>query len=394
MNPNLAKLSFLLVDDDESSYLLTEKLLSVSGITNTTVAVNGKDAIEKLIHTARPVDVIICDLNMPVMDGIQFLRHLAALKYPGNLILLSGEDERILSSAYQLAQAHKLNIVSAISKPISKEQLQSSLAQVNLAVEGELELAQVPIDKDELITGLKEGALEFVLQPKVEISSGKTTGAEVLARWNHSSRGLLEPGSFIPLAEEIGAINELTRVIYTKAIEQIKQWQQKNIDLKISVNIPMDSLEQLSFFDFIVESIETDNIDPQRVILEITETQIMKNVAGALETLTRLGMKRVGLSIDDFGTGYSSMEQLKQIPFTELKVDRAFVFGADQDASMQAILESSIELARKLNLEIVAEGVETQADWDLLSELGCDYAQGYYYAKPMSSDDFESWIES
>ncbi len=392
MNPGLAHLSFLLVDDDVSSYLLTERLLQRIGITEIIAAVNGKDAIEKLIHASRPFDVIICDLNMPVMDGIQFLRHLAVIKYAGTIIFLSGEDERILSSACQLAEAHKLKILTAISKPVSKAQLLDRLAELKQQADGRLGMAAVPIDKDELITGLKQDALEFVLQPKVEISSGKTTGAEVLARWNHSSRGLLEPGSFIPLAEEIGAINELTRLIYRKAIEQVKQWQQKNIDMKVSVNIPMHSLEELSFFDFIIASIEAEHIDPRVLILEVTETQIMQNVASALETLTRLGMRKLGLSIDDFGTGYSSMEQLKQIPFTELKVDRAFVFGADKDTAMQAILESSIDLAHKLNLEIVAEGVETQAECELLSELGCDCAQGYYYAKPMSSDEFEAWL--
>jgi EAL domain-containing protein (putative c-di-GMP-specific phosphodiesterase class I) len=165
-------------------------------------------------------------------------------------------------------------------------------------------------------------------------------------------------------------------------------------DLNIGINISVDALNNLAWPDEIASQIEGYGLHPSSITFEITESRLMENISVALDILSRLSLKRFNLSIDDFGTGYSSLEQLQRIPFSELKIDRAFVHGASEDTSARAILESNELLARKLNMRIVAEGVETQEEWDLVTELGCDQVQGYFIAKPMHIDDLCEWLGS
>ena len=170
------------------------------------------------------------------------------------------------------------------------------------------------------------------------------------------------------------------------------KWRADGLDLKIGVNFSVDNLNQLDLPEWIVSVASEEGMDPSKVILEVTESRLMEDVTKPLEILTRLRLKRIGISIDDFGTGFSSMEQLKRIPFEELKIDRAFVFGAAGDPSARAILESSVDLGKRMGMSLVAEGAETQEDWDLVAELGCDMVQGYFVAKPMPGDELPSWI--
>jgi EAL domain-containing protein (putative c-di-GMP-specific phosphodiesterase class I) len=183
----------------------------------------------------------------------------------------------------------------------------------------------------------------------------------------------------------------MTKIILEKSAAQLRKWYNQGHQLKLAVNVSMDNLNQLNLpeeFEAIVQAV---GVRPSQFILELTETRLMENLTVSLEILTRLRLKGFGLSIDDFGTGFSTMENLKQLPFTELKVDRAFVNGAVQDEAARAILSSSIQLGKIFHLNLVAEGVETQQDWDLIAESGCDEIQGYFIAQPMPPDQFIEW---
>jgi len=162
----------------------------------------------------------------------------------------------------------------------------------------------------------------------------------------------------------------------------------------MGINISVDTLNDLGWPDEIAAQIEDCGLKPSSITFEITESRLMENISVALDILSRLSLKRFNLSIDDFGTGYSSMEQLQRIPFSELKIDRAFVRGASDDSAARAILEANQLLAKKLNMTIVAEGVETQEDWDLVTELGCDQVQGYFVAKPMPVEELCVWLHN
>ncbi len=382
-------LKVLVVDDDKFMLDLILAALNGLGIDNVGTAANGEEALS---YTGRePVDVIFCDLNMPEMDGIEFLRHLADQKFEGGIALISGENPRVLESAEKLAKAHDLNILGALQKPLDRESLLEVLGKLERKKGRRRQGPSRKISIDELRRGLEGNELTVFFQPKVDLQTRRLKGVEALVRWQHPEWGLVGPGAFIPVAEEHDLIDQLTYVVLVKAIEQAGIWSSQGLDLVVSINISVDNLNWLELPEFVVEQVEKAGLKASSVILEVTESRLMQDMSSALEILTRLCMKGVGLSIDDFGTGYSSLEQLQKVPFAELKIDRAFVHGAAKDTTARAIFESSVDLAKKLNMTIVAEGVEDQEDWDFVAALGVDLVQGYFVAKPMPVDEFADW---
>jgi EAL domain-containing protein (putative c-di-GMP-specific phosphodiesterase class I) len=391
---DFTQLSYLVVDDEDFVLNLSVRILGKLGCEKVETANNGNVALEKIDSAAEPFDIAICDLNMPEMDGVEFMRHAAGKDFSGGVIFLSGEDERMLDTARDLAEAHNLNIIGAMPKPLKPDALKALLEQYKPKEEKRSYAAQESITEEELRAGINDGTgLLLVYQPKVNIKTGEITGVETLARWQHPERGMLGPGAFIPLSEESGLIDELTYAIYRGAVSQVGEWLSMGIQLRTSINVAVNTFTKDGFVDFVTEVALEQGVDPSNLVLEVTESQVMEDAVNCLEIMMRLRMKKFGLSIDDFGTGHSSMAQLKQIPFTELKVDRAFVYGAVHDSSARAILESSVSLAKNMKMEIVAEGAENREDWDLVESLECDYVQGFYCAKPMSNDQLMEFME-
>jgi len=387
-------IQIMIVDDETSILDLTTRHLEKMGYCNITSCQSGQFALEKYQAKTVSFDIIISDLNMPEMNGVEFLRHLSEEGYEGGIILLSGEDERILEIAKELAKARNLNVMGYISKPFKREALELLLADYS----PQSPIISAPlldeISEEELRAGMDGDELVIVYQAKTKLETGKVVGVEALARWNHSERGLLPPYTFIPLAERSQLIDELTYNIYTKTLSQMRTWLEKDIILEVSINISVNSFTTDGFVDFLIKTAEEYNVNPDMIIFEVTETQIMENSLECLEKLMHLRMKNFGLAIDDFGTGHSNMSQLKNAPFTELKIDRAFVNGACEDPSARTILKSSVDLAKKLNMYTVAEGVETKVELELVKELGCDQIQGFYIAEPMLANDFEIFFQS
>ena len=387
-NIKLSDLAFLVVDDDPVILDLATQILATARAGKVNTARDGQEALEKLMAGNGHYDIIICDLNMPGMNGVEFLERLSDISFEGAILLLSGKDNRLLESASELARAHRLNVIGTISKEHLVKDMINRIMQ-DYVPSHEKGGRPVPssISEDELREGLASSALTIYYQPKINIHKGCISGVEVLSRWQHPSEGILPPSSFIPLAESTGLIHDLTYSVYGMAVTQIKQWQQESVHLHFSINISANSLVKPQFYQFIINCLKEHDLDPNLVILEVTEREIMTDITQSLASLMNLRMQNFGLSIDDFGTGYSSMEKLKMIPFTELKLDRSFVTDVSKRPSAQVILESSVSLARKLNMEIVAEGVESRDDWDLVSALCCDYVQGFYCARPMPAEE-------
>lgn len=387
----------LIVDDETFVLNLSQKILRKLGYDSLTTASNGSEALEILNAANQTISLIICDLNMPEMDGVEFMRHAANARFEGGMILLSGEDERMLQTALDLAKAQNLNVLGAIPKPLRPDLLQPMLEAFKPSRSEKRQFTpQASLSPDELRAGLQsidDTGLLLVFQPKVHVNTGKVSAVETLARWQHPERGILGPGAFIPLAEESGMINQLTEMIFRKAARQTADWLIDGLEIKTAVNFSVNSFTDADFPGFILNTVEEAGISPSTMTLEITETQVMDSVLDCMEAMMRMRMKRFGLSIDDFGTGNSSMAQLKTIPFTELKIDRAFVNNAANNKSARAILEASVSLAKSLEMETVAEGAETREDWDLVESLGIDFVQGYYCAKPMPNEEFLSFLE-
>ena len=205
---------------------------------------------------------------------------------------------------------------------------------------------------------------------------------------------MLGPGTFIPLAQAMGEIDNLSNQIYTGALSQAAEWVEQGINLRIAINVSINSFSNPDFCDLLLDATKRHGLAPEQIVIEVKDTQTEYIPAKCLEALMSFRLKRFGLSIDDFGTGKTSLTRLINVPFTEMKIDKIFVNGASQNASALAILESSIDIAKKLNMEIVAEGVEVKEDWELVKELGCDYVQGFYCAKPMRNEDLIDFIKS
>jgi EAL domain-containing protein (putative c-di-GMP-specific phosphodiesterase class I) len=214
-----------------------------------------------------------------------------------------------------------------------------------------------------------------------------------LVRWRHAQYGgYIYPDNFIPVIEQNGLINDLTRSVLKKSVQQLDLWLQQGLDLKVSVNVSMENLDRFNLPDIYEAAVRDCNVPVERVTLEITEGKLGKDFVQTLDILTRIRLKGFGLAIDDFGTGHSFMETLKHMPFTELKIDRIFAHGAAEDSDTRAILESSIKSGKVLELNIVVEDIEIQADYELAVELGCDEIQGYIIAQPMPADEFAGWL--
>lgn len=396
MNQAYHDMSILLIDDDPFYSQLAVEVLNNLGFDEVSVANDGNTGLNRLTGRGLHYDVVICDLNMPEMNGVEFIRHASQTGFDGGIILLSGENKRMLETAYGVAKTHDANILGAMAKPINPEELQAAMGRFEPNGQSKRSFVpQAPITETQLrdgIAGSDNDEVKLVFQPKIEVATGKITGVETLARWWNRDRGVLGPGAFIPLAEERELIDDLTNTIYKKAVGQAAQWQAEGIDLRTAINFSVNSFSKQEFCDFLIEVVRQSSVDPSCLILEITETQAMSIAVDCLESIIGMRLNRFGLSIDDFGTGNSSLAQLKNIPFTELKVDRAFVNGASQNESALAILEASISLARKLEMVVVAEGVETREDWDLVEQLGVDYVQGFYCAKPMTNEELMTFM--
>ena len=389
-----SELRVLLIDDQVFVLNLTRRLLNKLGIENILTATSGEDALRILDDAEQLPDIIFSDLNMPGMDGLALIRHLGERNIELGIVFVSGEDKRILTTAEVLGKSHNLYILGSIQKPVKSESI-TELLNRYARDRTILSVRRIePITEEELNTGLENDMLELVYQPKVSVTEKKLIGVEALARWRHPERGVLGPGTFIPLAEELGKIDEITDQVLRKAMAQGAEWEVEGHSIGISVNYSVDSLNRLDLPEYIETTIQENGMDPKLVTIEVTESRVMRDITSCLEILTRLRLKGLGLSIDDFGTGNSSMEQLKRVPFTELKIDRAFVNDATNDKVARAILESSVTLGKSLELKLVAEGVETQNDWDLIAGLGVDEVQGYFVAKPMPPDEILNWRQN
>jgi len=390
-NVDLSEFCFLVADNDPLIQNLISLILQQLNAQRVDTAANGDEALVQL-DTAEPKpDVIICDLYMPSMDGLELLRHVAATTYNGSILLVSGADKRVLETAVGLAKAHNLKVLGTATKPIQPEQLTTLLSNLKPEAARQGQTKSTAVTADELRRAIESDELEIHFQPKVKIFDRHFHGVECLVRWRCPNRGMISPDAFIPLAEESGLIVALTDTVLLKAMKQGLKWKETGLDLKIAINISVAYLNRLDLPEFIVKEVARHGLEPTNIILEVTESGLMKEITKVLEIVMRLRLRGIGLSLDDYGTGYSSLEQLNRIPFVELKVDKAFVHGVGRAGSTHTILESTVELAKRMDLSVVAEGIETQSDWDLVAGLGVDLAQGNFVSPAIPGAEIPAW---
>lgn len=396
MNNTENQMKVLVIDDEPFVLKVHVRLLTNLGFTDVTPYESARDAMIALEAGGKSVGLILCDLQMPEMDGVEVVRYLVNSSYRGALVLVSGEDQRILQTAERLAKAHALNVLGALHKPASPQQLRQ-LLEGKLSGGAKSEAATPRAERkiygaDELRVAITDKELVNYYQPKVVLATGKVAGVETLVRWRHPKDGLVFPDQFIKTAEEHGLIDEVTQAVLAAALSQYRQWLSAGLDTHVAVNVSMHNLTTMDFPDFVAKLAAETGVPLSKLVLEVTESKLMSNPLASLDILTRLRLKGIGLSIDDFGTGHSSLAQLRDVPFSELKIDRGFVHGAWQDKALKAIFDASLSLARQLDIKTVAEGVEDRADWNFLRAAKCDLAQGYFIGRPMPGELVPEWI--
>ncbi|HOP18106.1 MAG TPA: EAL domain-containing response regulator [Gammaproteobacteria bacterium] len=386
-----AKHKILLVDDDAFVLDVMRQQLTQLGVTDVVAYQQADGAVDALKADLEAFDLVFCDLQMPGMDGIQFIRELAGIQYKGALVLVSGENTRILQTAKRLAQAQDLDILGTLDKPTSIKQLSEILqAPANPREFGKSR--DTRISASELEHAIESGQLVNHYQPKVAFQDGALVGVEALARWQHPTAGWIFPDRFIPVAEANGLMDQLTQTVLTTALGDTRKWLTRGLDLHVAINVSMQCLSDLSFADRLFDSAQHFGAPLERLIIEVTETFLLDDRVAPADILTRLRLRKVGVSIDDFGTGHSTLTKLRDIPFNELKIDRGFVHGASRDPELGSIVRASLRLAKQLGIRTVAEGVEDADDWNFLLDAGCDLAQGYFIARPMPAGQLPAWL--
>jgi EAL domain-containing protein (putative c-di-GMP-specific phosphodiesterase class I) len=386
-------IKILVLDDDPFVLKLLGHMLVNLGFASVTACDNGHSALQHVDHANDPPDLILLDLNMPKMDGVEFVHKLAERRYTGSLILMSGEDQRVLQTAQKMVQEHKIPLLGRLLKPVTPEALSAILEKWTTPSQRDSGMAKKIYSVDEVRAAIANGELVNYYQPKVALATSRMVGVETLVRWRHPVDGMVLPGQFIGVAEAHGLIHDLAQTVLTEALAQVKLWQETGLVLQVAVNVSIDNLASPDFADFVTNLAATTGVPPQQVVLEVAENRLMtRDLRAPLETLTRLRLKRFRLSIDNFGTGQSSLAQLRDIPFDELKIDSSFMQRASTDKAIRAKYDAGLSMARQLDMEAVAKGVEYRDDWDFLRHTGCDLAQGYFIAEPMPAAALPGWI--
>jgi EAL domain-containing protein (putative c-di-GMP-specific phosphodiesterase class I) len=388
----IESLRFLVTEDHDFQRATMIRMLEGLGAQTIHEAADGGAALDILQDSARPVDIVICDIQMPSMDGMEFVRHLAEIGVRSSIILVSALESALLDSVATMSEVYGINLLGVVEKPLTPGKLWPLLRCYAPQQPKPDPAAGLTFATEDIVTGMKNDEFEPFFQPKIDLATGQVKGAEALARWRHAKLGIITPYAFIQPLENGGRINELTWIILGKAAEFCRVWRATGVDATVSVNLSAKSLRDVTIADRVTQIVRDQDVEPRHMVLEVTESAAATQDGNALETLARLRMRGFGLSIDDYGTGYSSMQQLSRIAFTELKIDQSFVMNAARQESSRVILESSLEMARKLHITSVAEGIETKADLDLLCQLGCDMAQGYFIARPMERTAYLGWV--
>lgn len=386
----------LVVEDSEVQRAHMVEMVKSLSFGTVLEACNGVDALRVLeSRGTESVYLVLTDLDMPVMDGIELIRHLTERQLTKNLIVTSARDPRMLEVVEKMGLDDAgLHLLGTVMKPIKLDDLVITLNRAGqIKRQRDNKPDRSPFNFNELETALKQEQFIPFFQPKISVASGLVKGVEALARWQHPEHGLLSPLHFIPRIEGTSLMVPFTLSIVGHVLHQLVTWHRAGLSsITVSINLSAENLADPAFIDRLVGLTNAHGVAPESLIWEVTETMVMSNLSQCLANLTRLRLKGFGLAMDDYGIGYSSMQQLSRCPFTELKIDRTFVDGASERPNRRAILESLIEMGHRLDTITVAEGVETLLDWALLQELGCDVAQGYLIAKPMAPAELPNWI--
>lgn len=376
--------NLMLAVDDEADFLDLIQQIG-EGVGCEVITANSAQAFREQLQRRQP-SLILLDLQMPGMDGIEALRYIARQGVASGILLASGMDQRVLASARQLGESLGLRMLGTLQKPAMIEDIESLLTR---------HLEPGPgVTVEELRQAIDEHELVVHYQPKLVRANGdfQVRSAEALVRWRHPRLGLLYPRDFLMLAEQSGLIVDVTDFVLTDAIRQIGHWRARGLDLAAAVNLAPRFVQDLEFPDRLSRIFREFEVAPEQLTLEVTEAASLDDPDLVMDIFTRLRVKGVGLSLDDFGTGTSSLTQLYRMPFNEVKIDGSLIAEVATSKAAATVARAIVELAHNLSLSACAEGVETSVAFEFLDQIGCDAIQGDFVASAMPASEMESFI--
>lgn len=393
----------LVIEDEQIIRENILKLLKAEGF-DVTGAENGAQGLNAAVSNLP--DVIICDVMMPELDGYGVLMALRSNPVTATLpfVFLTGKAERS-----EMRQGMELGADDYLTKPFTKAELVGAISsrlkkqeavaeQYNTLRAQSCALIQDAADKLEQIKtsfcdALEREEFQVYYQPQVNVQTGKIMSAEALIRWLHPEKGLISPAQFIPSAEATGFIVQLGEWVLQTACRQMQVWQNAGFSgLRVAVNLSARQFHQPDLSSRVAQILAEIGLEPRSLELELTESLMVEDAPSAIATLQQLKSLGVSISIDDFGTGYSSLSYLAQYPFDTLKIDRCFISNITHGCTNAAIVKAIIEMVHSLCLEVIAEGVETEAEKDFLWRYKCDTMQGYFFSTPLPAGDFEQLL--
>ncbi|MEG4812180.1 EAL domain-containing response regulator [Microcoleus sp. F8-D3] len=389
----------LVIEDEQVIRENILKLLKAEGF-DVTGAENGAKGLDAAVSNVP--DVILCDVTMPELDGYGVLVALRSNPVTATLpfVFLTGKADRS-----EMRQGMELGADDYLTKPFTKAELVGAISsrlkkqeavaeQYNnwrwqngvLTPDTAHKLQQI---KTNLCNALEREEFQVYYQPQVNVQTGKIMSAEALVRWLHPEKGLISPAEFIPDAEETGFIIQLGEWVLQTACRQMQVWHNAGFSLRVAVNLSARQFHQPDLCSRVAQILAETGLEPSSLELELTESLMVEDAESAIAALQQLKNLGVCISIDDFGTGYSSLSYLTQYPFDTLKIDRCFISNITDGCTNAAIVKAIIEMAHSLCLEVIAEGVETEAEKDFLWRYECDTMQGYLFSPPLVAADFE-----
>ena len=392
MNNDPSRLTVMIVEEHDARRTIAVKVLEDIGCRQVLSASNGRDCLEQIANYPESVNIVFSRLDTSPMDGIELLRHLGERQLSETFAIVDLIDSSILRTLGDMAEQLGLDVLGNIEQTFTRERVEAIIDRYfYLHRKKHTVTCDSTLTRHDIVEGLTTNQFMTWYQPKVWIETGEWFAAEALSRWKHPDHGMIYPDRYIPVLEEMGIIDKLTWHQIHVVAEDLHRWLNLGKKIAVSINISPSMLDDRSLAVKLAEVASHYNISHDQLVLEITESMLMENLAHSLETIARMKLKNFTLSMDDFGVGYSNLHQLERMPCSELKLDRSLVTGAYGSPTRKIILESNIEMAKKLGMKTVGEGVETVEDWFLLEELGCSIGQGYLIGKSMPAGDLFTW---
>ncbi len=380
--------SVLLVDDDPTQIAILTAYFVGQNVTTIMSAKDASEALTTLAQHLDSVDLVVTDLQMPNMDGVEFLRHLKTLGYDKNMAIVSCLSRDIIDHTAHLAKMHGLNIIGCIKKPLTRKLLDAVFQKQLEEISALAPLKDQSFTLVEFTGAMRAGEIIPHYQPKIDLRSGKVVGAEALARWPRDNATPVSPVVFIDYAEKNGMIEELTFRLFESVLIDLKRILAIDPGQKIAVNLSPIMMPNIKLPDQIDQLMKEVGIRPANISFEVTESSVLDLDTNTLEVLSRLRISGFDVAIDDFGTGSANIQTLKNFPYSELKIDQSFIKNVTTNKFSSETVRVSIALARQMDMKIVAEGVHNDDILQFVRASGIEQAQGFHLAKPMSAQDF------